>query len=132
MICDDLPVEVQICNRFLKFYRSLIKSDNSTIKVLLRHAIDGSGSSVANNINLLWHRYKIDEINFHLQEEKRYALQETSTPDEDLMRTSRIINEFVSFRDSLPLFNINRAKADWSPRRADVQDILTYMYLCTV
>ncbi len=37
---------------FLKFYQSLIKSDNSTIKVLLRHAIDGSGSSVANSINL--------------------------------------------------------------------------------
>ena len=118
-----------MCNRFLKFYRSLIKSDNYTIKVLLRHAIDGSGFSVANNINLLWHRYKIDKINFHLQVEKRYALQETSTPDEDLIRTARTINEFISFQDSLPLSNINRAKAVWSPGRSDVQDILTY---CTV
>ncbi len=31
----------------LTFYHSLIKSDNPTIKVLL-HAIDASGSSVAN------------------------------------------------------------------------------------
>ncbi len=114
----------------IDFYRSLIKSNNSTIKVLLRHAIDGSGSSVANNINLLWHRYKIDKINFHLQVEKRYALQETSTPDEDLIRRARTINEFISFRDSLPLLNINRVTADWLPSRSDVQDILTY--LCTV
>ena len=114
----------------LSFFICAFKSDNSTIKVLLRHAIDGSGSSVANNINLLWHRYKIDKINFHLQVEKRYALQETSTPDEDLIRTARTINEFISFRDSLPLSNINRVTADWLPSRSDVQDILTY--LCTV
>ncbi len=98
-----------MCNRFLKFYRSLIKSDNSTIKVLLCHAIYGSGSSVANNINLLWRRYKIDKINFYFQEEKRYALQATSTPDQDLIRTAGNINEFVSVRDSLPISNIDRA-----------------------
>ncbi len=81
LICDDKPIEVQMCNRFLKFYRSLLKSDNSTIKVLLRHAIDDSGSSVANNINILWHRYNINKFNFHLREEKRGALQDTSTPE---------------------------------------------------
>ena len=57
LIRDDKPIEVQICNRFLKFYQSLIKSDNSTIKMLLRHAIDGSGSSVANSISLVTGRY---------------------------------------------------------------------------
>lgn len=51
------------CNRFLQFCRSLIKSDISTIKVLLRRAIDSSSSSVVNNISHLWHRYK---IGFHL------------------------------------------------------------------
>ena len=129
LICDDKPIEVQMCNRFLKFYQSLIKSDNSTIKVLLRHAIDGSGSSVANSINLLWHRYNINKFNFHLREEKRGALQDPSTPEEDLIRTARTINEFVSLRDSLPISNIDRAN-DSSLRRSDVQDIITY--LCTV
>ena len=89
-------------------YPSLIKSDNS-IKMLLRHGIDGSGSSVANNINLLWHRYNINKFNFHLQEEKRGALQETSIPEEDLIRTARTISSFASYQ-VLASSNIVRAK----------------------
>ncbi len=96
---------------------------------MLLRLIDGSGSSVANNINLPRHRYNINKFNFHLQEEKLGALQETSTPEEDLIRTARTNVTNVTLRDSLPSSNIDRTN-DLSPRRSDVQDIITY--LCTV
>ncbi len=55
---------------------------------------DASGSSVANNINLLWYRYNINKFNFQLQKQKCGILQETPTPEEDSVRMARTIKDF--------------------------------------
>ena len=50
LICNDLPVPQQLCNRFINFFKQLYQSDNSITKLCSHLAINSSHSSVSNRL----------------------------------------------------------------------------------
>ncbi len=52
-ICDDIPVFTQLCNRFIKFLRSLQNSKNPLINTCYKLIILGSQSSVSNSVSIV-------------------------------------------------------------------------------
>ena len=59
VICDSCPVDSQLILRFLKFMDISINSDNMNTSLCCKLALQGSGSSVSNNILHVRHNYNI-------------------------------------------------------------------------
>ena len=57
---DCLPIQSQILNRYANFLNSCLNSNNSILKLLSSLALQGSGSQMANNCNLIKSVYRID------------------------------------------------------------------------
>ena len=58
LICEDLPIDVQIYKRFIKFFDNVINSDNECVTLCGKLALNGSNSSVCNNLSLISHVFK--------------------------------------------------------------------------
>ena len=78
-IVNDIPVDMQLYNKFIKFLKHLCTTNNNCISLWARLAIEGSGSSVSNNLTILsnvFHipRYKLPEykIDFDVRLEEDY------------------------------------------------------------
>ena len=52
-IVNDIPVDMQLYKRFIKFLKHLYTTNNYCISLCARLAIGGSGSSVSNNLTVL-------------------------------------------------------------------------------
>ncbi len=50
-ICDDVPINIQLCNRFKKFLISLENSNNPLIKTCHELIMQGSQSAVSNSLS---------------------------------------------------------------------------------
>ena len=61
VICDSCPIDSQLILRFLKFMDVSINSDNYNTSLCCKLALQGSGSSVSNNILLVKHKYSITD-----------------------------------------------------------------------
>ena len=58
-IVNDCPVEIQLHKRFLKFFRSIITSDNELVNLCGKLVLKGSGSAICDNVNYIWYKYGI-------------------------------------------------------------------------
>ena len=52
-ICGDMPVQDQLYIRFINFYRSLLNSNNMLTRACANMALQGSNSTVSNNITII-------------------------------------------------------------------------------
>ena len=59
MILNDSPVEAQLYNRFLNFFKSVISSENKVLKLCGNLVLNGSGSTVCDNINYVRYKYNL-------------------------------------------------------------------------
>ena len=59
LLCEDLPIEAQLFKRAIKFFRSIVKSENNIIQLCGRLASRGSQSKVSNTINYVCSKYKM-------------------------------------------------------------------------
>ena len=51
LLCEDFPIEVQIYKRFIKFINSIAISSNNCMKLCYKLILQGSNSTVCNNLN---------------------------------------------------------------------------------
>ena len=103
-ICSDVPINVQLINRFNKFYKSVLNSNNAFVRYCGKIAANGSRSAFSNSVNVAnVHRCCHKSVN-------NYS-------DETIQQTAGTIKDFINMRDS-------------SPYDANIQCIIDY--LCTV
>ena len=60
LVAACLPIQSQLLNRCANFLNSCLNSNNSILKLLSSLALQGSGSQMANNCNLIKSVYRID------------------------------------------------------------------------
>ena len=60
LVAACLPIQSQLLNRCANFVNSCLNSNNSILKLLSSLALQGSGSQMANNCNLIKFVYRID------------------------------------------------------------------------
>ena len=53
LICNDMPIKIQLYKRFNKFMYTLLGNDNSCVELAGKLAIAGSNSYVSKNINIV-------------------------------------------------------------------------------
>ena len=53
LICNDIPINIQLYRRFNNFLFKAYNSNNVLVKMCCNLAINGSGSSISNNINVI-------------------------------------------------------------------------------
>jgi hypothetical protein len=63
IICNDLPVDMQLHKRLLKFLWKAIPSSNTCINLCAKLALNGSGSAVGNSLNYMSYKYKFSKYN---------------------------------------------------------------------
>ena len=56
-IVNDLPVEIQIHKRFLKFFSLCLNSENNVLQICSRLVINGSNSVMCKNLNHILSKY---------------------------------------------------------------------------
>ena len=59
LICDDIPINVQLSVRFVKFFKSLYSSSNHITVLCAKLALLGSRSSVSNNLTYVSELYNV-------------------------------------------------------------------------
>lgn len=60
LISSQTPIEIQLKCRFLKFYRSLLESENSLMRYLSRLNTFASNSTMGNNLNQILYELDVD------------------------------------------------------------------------
>ena len=61
IICDDLPVDVQLHIRFIKFFQTCLKSDNVCIRMCSKLVMIGSSSSVCDSLTFIADKYNFQQ-----------------------------------------------------------------------
>ena len=64
-ICDDLPVEVQMHKRFVKFFHKILNSDNCLVHACGVLALEGSRSPACNSLNAILPQYNLNKYTFY-------------------------------------------------------------------
>ena len=64
LIFEDIPVNVQIHIHCVKFFKSVISSENTIVKLCSKLALNGSGSTICKNINYIWFKYSLKYSNY--------------------------------------------------------------------
>ena len=65
ILCSDFPVDMQLHTRFLKFFHMTLSSQNDCISLCAKLALNGSGSIICQNLNLVSYIYSINK--YHIQ-----------------------------------------------------------------
>ena len=91
-ICCDLPVHEQLYNRCVILISMLSNSKNSLSKLCYRLAINGSHSSLCNNIHLMSSYYRVPKYRLQFYKPTKVSSQST---------ISSVIYDLLSLRDSL-------------------------------
>ena len=60
LISSQAPIDIQLKCRFLKFYRSLLESENNLIRYLSRFKTFSSYSTMGKNLNQILYDLNID------------------------------------------------------------------------
>ena len=60
LLSSHIPIDIQLKCRFFKFYRSLLKSENSLISFLSRFKKFSSNSNMGKNVNKILYDLKLD------------------------------------------------------------------------
>jgi hypothetical protein len=95
LVCLDETIEVQMCNRFLRFFHTAFTSDNTHVKLACQMALNGSGSSICNSINHICSKFTFSK---HIFNQDVITLIH-STPDEGDLMTAGAIRDFISIRN---------------------------------
>jgi len=101
LICNDLPIDVQMHKRMIKFIHNSINSDNICIRTCLSLAYNGSQSVMCDNINYIFHKYGISKSSFSSQKLNTVLsnLYKISY-DVDTESTANVIKELLICRDN--------------------------------
>ena len=59
LICDDVPVEIQLELRFTKFLLSILSNENIHTRLCGQLCIHGSKSDASNTLNFICEKYKL-------------------------------------------------------------------------
>ena len=118
LICNDLPVDVQLHSRFLNFFQKMVhKTENQLIKLCCDIALQGSRSSVCNTLNLLVYRYRIDKYNINY-----------GTFNQSVIKTmSEMYNEDVLVRYGILVDFISLIETNQIPFKNDLYDIIEFV-----
>ena len=60
LLSSQVPIDIQLKCRFLKFYRSLLESDNKLIRYMCTHMTFSSNSVMGNNLNQILYDLDVD------------------------------------------------------------------------
>jgi hypothetical protein len=88
LICDDLPINVQLNKRFSNFFTNIRISQNVLVKYCGHLAVAGSRSACCNNLNIS-----------KLYQTKKCTLNDV---DETTLQTAGAIKDFIFLRDNTP------------------------------
>ena len=93
-ICGDDPFLVQLCKRFIKFFRGAFISKNVIVSMCAQLALRGSGSHVSNSLNYVAHFYNINKCDIVESSLNSQTLEN----DENDVRTANFIQEVLEER----------------------------------
>ena len=111
-ICQDSPIDVQLANRFIKFFTCAYNSQNEGVALCAKLALYGSRSNVSDSINFICTKFSLDK--YHCFDNVA-ALCIDYASDDAVLQTAATICDFIGYRES-----------NNSP---DLTDIINY--LCT-
>ena len=93
---------MQLHTRFLKFFHMTLSSKNDCISLCAKIALNGSGSIICQNLNLVSYIYSKDKYQIKIshvnQIENIHRLYMNNIPHEDFVNTS-VINDLLHMRE---------------------------------
>ena len=95
-IVNDLPVDMQLYQRFIKFFKGTYNSSNCYVKRCALVATNGSGSAVSNNITVLSNLFHLPR--YRLFEAKVVSESNIETEYEEIIAGN--VRDMLSLRDS--------------------------------
>ena len=94
LLCSDMPPELQLQSRFIKFFRSALQSDNSVVQLSAKISLEGSRSNVGKNITHFTSMANVPRDNII------HIVTQTPVPDQNLSATAGVIRDMIWLRDS--------------------------------
>ena len=102
LICNDLPVDLQLYRRFVKFLNTVTSSTNRCINLCGRLVLNGSNSIVCKNLNKIAYDLSCDRsilaVNYNLFYNKMCLKRNLLYTHNDFI-TANNINDILHIRD---------------------------------
>ena len=95
LICGDIPVEVQLHKRFLKFFHKVITSNNDIVNFCGRLALGGSCSRTCNSLNFICAKYSMNKCNLENDNIQCILHDISSTAIQDIDDNSDLTGAFI-------------------------------------
>jgi hypothetical protein len=102
LLCNTLPVEMQLHQRFIKFVHNMRISTNECVSTCVRMSIHGSGSDACNSINFICHKYSMSKYNILKHSSYRLSkhIRDSCKPPDELLYVSGVIHDLLDMRDN--------------------------------
>lgn len=120
LICDDLSVEGQLHARILSFFHSVLNSTNLSVQICGQLALQGSRSSVCNNVNLVCSKYSLNKYELKHASKIVHRFihnQELEKCKEEQLMVSGCISDLLLLRD----------QGDSALQLWEITDLLTFL-----
>jgi hypothetical protein len=98
-ICDDLPVDLQLHKRFLKFIWKAYNSENMCSQVCATLAIAGSSSAACRSLNFICLKYGINKYSAMSKSCGKLMSDLRELPDLELEAEAHRIKELIQIRE---------------------------------
>ena len=107
LIVNDRPIEMQLHKRFIKFFYSILYSENPCTRICANLALNKSNSITGKKLNFICNLYRFDKTFFVTQPVKKLFKHLKPNDPEPLVLKSVFISELINYRDSSDLVDEN-------------------------
>jgi hypothetical protein len=101
LIVNDLPIEIQLHKRFIKFFYSILHSENPCTRICAHLALNNSNSLTGKSLNFICNLYRFDKKFFATRTVSKLFKHLMPNDAEPQIVKAVFISELINFRDSL-------------------------------
>ena len=125
LLSKQIPIDIQLKCRFIKFYKSLLASENNLVRYLAECKLTSKNSTMCRNVNQILYDLNIDNLNLQMYSvnhmKELYCKKWLSSVNENYIIQANCIKELCMMKERVLPINVDVQECDFLIR-----------FLCTV
>ena len=117
LISNQIPIEIQLKCRFIKFYKSLLASDNNLVRYLAECKSFSKNSTMCRNVNQILYDLNIDNLNLQMYSvnhmKELYCKKWLSSLNKNHITQANCIKDLCKMKEGVLPSNLNVHECDF-------------------
>ena len=117
LLSKQIPIEIQLKCRFIRFYKSLLASENNLVRYLAECKSFSNNSTMCRNVNQILYDLNIDNLNLQMYSvnyiKELYCKKWLSSVNENYIIQANCINDLCVMKERVIPSNLNAHECDF-------------------